>query len=582
MLQQCGLRELPLEALRHALPRNPKVEGIEWGLLSNVLNPAFNGLPGTAAYNPKEHEDVIFAALVAVFQAGKQVCEDKGCDPCPAVYVTRPTRAPGPSDLDKPDKTRPDGQFVPSAGFVPGTTTSTKGDQTSWLKTNVMLEAKVDELKDLDHKMGRQNTEQAIWGLGHALYTCLARRWSWGITIEGTTVRIWLAHRGGAFVSTPFHLIQERNVFMDVFMRLAYGSPNELGWDTGMQPLDDAHLRDDALARARQFWQTRPAEDGSQSMDPMSIYIDEKRYILIALISDGRARPIRGSGCRVFVAYPYPDTGHEITAQSVVIKIVWRHTGRESEGVIYKKIIKAIEDSGQSVVEASKYLVPVIAHSELSLPLSETIMKGVDTSAAQLVHVPDYIQVDRRPESIGTPPMSTPNSETLQGRRPLIPKPEFTPTDRVCSAYVMANIDGQVAKPLHHEGLMDKACSGIADVTMGLKMLALAEMNHRDMSVANILIGEDGHARLSDNECAKPANAEASSAGDMTSLQRMRLVRGHGCSWRPMRTARTSPSAITRATIWRAFCASRYTCSSCPHPRLAFLRPRRNNRMMPL
>ncbi|KAF9067463.1 hypothetical protein BDP27DRAFT_1422886 [Rhodocollybia butyracea] len=86
-----------------------------------------------------------------------------------------------------------------------------------------------DEANQLD------NFEKIIWSLHHIMWNDSHRRFTFGLTIEDTTTRLWYHDRGTLVCSTPFDANTNWRELIHVFLALGSASHADLGFDTTMR-----------------------------------------------------------------------------------------------------------------------------------------------------------------------------------------------------------------------------------------------------------------------------------------------------------------------------------------------------------
>ncbi|KZO89571.1 hypothetical protein CALVIDRAFT_47208 [Calocera viscosa TUFC12733] len=483
LVTQTSRYELHIDTFLKLLPNKSDASKLNWGeMLADArfhkrFVDAFQKLPGSTGYDKSLHEDVVFAQMHTVYSETITVCQERGCG---EHTFNRPDGQICPHD-SSPDPEQPD--------FYP------------WDITAVIAEYK----KEATTEEVSKNVQQCVWGLVNEMWQSPDRLYAWGITIEETNVRLWIAHRSGIYVSTPFHLHKQKHHLLHALSCFAYAGRDELGWDTAMNRVaKGTDLYTAAQERALTFKQDRPHERGATKMRPLEITVQGKSYVAVAIIADHRARGLDGSGCRVLAAYR--SHGKVLENDIFALKIVWRSEMRKPEGEIYNELMDAIDRQR----DLARYFVEIVAYSDDGNPnpidIANTIMHGIDLSQAR--PIPTTRAARRRDEMAGshyTPWL--PNSEAPGGRR-ANPRTQ----NRVYSITVMK----YAGEPMHHRFDRGEICKAHADIIRGLKIMAEHGYNHRDCSTGNFMVDDKGNGRLGDLEFAKVFESKDAANPDRT------------------------------------------------------------------
>ncbi|KAF8585422.1 hypothetical protein K439DRAFT_1343472, partial [Ramaria rubella] len=76
-----------------------------------------------------------------------------------------------------------------------------------------------------------QNAQKIIWSMRHVMCSDPCRRFTFGLTVENTQIRIWFACRAVVFLTTAFNFILDHDKVIRFFISCAYASLADLGWD---------------------------------------------------------------------------------------------------------------------------------------------------------------------------------------------------------------------------------------------------------------------------------------------------------------------------------------------------------------
>ncbi|KAJ6511298.1 hypothetical protein C8R47DRAFT_1314307 [Mycena vitilis] len=149
------------------------------------------------------------------------------------------------------------------------------------------------------------NNHELIWSCQDVLRDDPRRRFTYGVTLDDTQMRIWFFSRAEELVSCPFDCMTEVSALIQIFLRLAFATQEQLGYDTTMSRfIDDA---------------------GSTQM---KITVAGTAYITKKLLSDQRADAVCGRTTRVWEAYREDDPART----SVALKDLWSSVDTVQEG----------------------------------------------------------------------------------------------------------------------------------------------------------------------------------------------------------------------------------------------------------
>ncbi|KAL5512617.1 hypothetical protein ACEPAG_3270 [Sanghuangporus baumii] len=155
-----------------------------------------------------------------------------------------------PNDVpqsERASKTRPDGCVV----LKEAEDLSQEADNIvyRWYDFGLTCEFK---LRDTDDKRD-DNVTKIVYSMQHTMTLDPCKRFTFGITIENTNMRLWFCSRAIMVVSEAFNFITQHEILVHVFLSLAFASKPELGWDPTIRVVANLHdsflvLRDCAIA----------------------------------------------------------------------------------------------------------------------------------------------------------------------------------------------------------------------------------------------------------------------------------------------------------------------------------------------
>ncbi|KAJ7135370.1 hypothetical protein C8R43DRAFT_615416 [Mycena crocata] len=148
------------------------------------------------------------------------------------------------------------------------------------------------------------NNQELIWSCQDVLRDDPCRRFTFGITLEDGDLRMWFFSRSDELVSSSFN-IAEVSAVIQVFLALAFATPEQLGYDTTM-----SHIIDDCRT------------------PQLKITVENTVYITKKLLSDQRAAAVCSRTTRVWEAYREDDPDRT----SVAVKDLWTSSEAIQEG----------------------------------------------------------------------------------------------------------------------------------------------------------------------------------------------------------------------------------------------------------
>ncbi|KAJ6511306.1 hypothetical protein C8R47DRAFT_729886 [Mycena vitilis] len=186
-------------------------------------------------------------------------------------------------------------------------------------------------------KPRESNNHELIWSCQDLLRDDPRRRFAYGVTLDDTQMRIWFFSRSEELVSCPFDCMTEASVLTQIFVRLAFATQEQLGYDTTMSRfIDDA---------------------GSAQM---KIIVAGTVYVTKGLLSDRCADAVCGRTTRVWEAYREDDPERA----SVALKDLWSSVDTVQEG----SQLLELHDQLRSLADATtprppaEYFLTVLDH----------------------------------------------------------------------------------------------------------------------------------------------------------------------------------------------------------------------------
>ncbi|KIM42727.1 hypothetical protein M413DRAFT_26731 [Hebeloma cylindrosporum] len=340
-----------------------------------------------------------------------------------------------------------------------------------------------EEYKKKEEKLD-DDVQKVVWSMQQIMRYDARRRFTFGVTIENTTTRVWFCNRQTVLVSEAFDFMEEPEKLVQLTLSLSFASPVELGWDPTMK-----------LCR-------NPIGQGFGY--EMTVYDHKTKASRVfktsKLLSDYAADALRGRGTRVFEAYEVNMRDMSLGQSPVAIKDYWLDTSRMSEADILEDILVGASD------EEKSHFLTVETWGNVLIDGREdtTTMRGMklvnESTQEDAVEVPHpvlygefHLHSTSEKES---PPVSLGLSAVLDTSRFSLPLQQYNP--KVHQRIVFK----EIGEPLHKATSMGVVCNAGIRVAKALQIMFKKKYVHRDLSTTNILI-VNGAARLTDLEYAK-------------------------------------------------------------------------------
>ncbi|KAF9807203.1 hypothetical protein IEO21_08318 [Rhodonia placenta] len=294
--------------------------------------------------NSPQCEDGCFRSLTDVTRAIAKVARTMTRDKQLFEFVQNPDDAPE-SNM-RTSKSRPDGFFICKS--------APKG-KFRWM--DIALSA---EFKKLDRVATRddlwQDVQKVIWSMHHCMREDARRRFTYGLTIENRTMRMWFCSRTELLVSKPIDFMSQHHEVVHFFVAMMYAAEHEAGWDPTMRYVRKKNGKNDELELDKE---DKPRLD----IDVQDQNGTVVRYRTIRWLSDDGANGLRGRGTRVWEVCILSDDGEE-GVDHFALKDQWIDADRLREGmIIYKLRNTKTDDATRDIIDQS--LLTVERHGDV-------------------------------------------------------------------------------------------------------------------------------------------------------------------------------------------------------------------------
>ncbi|KAF8576249.1 hypothetical protein K439DRAFT_1664701 [Ramaria rubella] len=400
-------------------------------------------------------------------------------------FFDNPNRAPTSS---RANETRPDSYFVRAGSNCPDAPRTSRSRAPLHHWNDIALSAEYK--KGVTPADKDDNVRKIIWSMHHIMRSDPCRRFTCGITVEDTQMRIWFACRTKVYVTTSFNFIQAHEKLVRFVIACSYAKEVDLGWDPTIKRV--------YVAGVEQYDITVHDVAGQ------AIFRTTK------VLSDFGADGLRGRGTRVFEACRLNDGVPDGT--SVAIKDVWVDDDRPKEGQVRQDIENEVANNDGDKARAHKYFLTVLHHGNVMIDgqvdnTRTLILRGdAPPSISQFrLNLQEGPLVYREP-SIGATPLG----------------PSMARAQHTDLAYSHKDhyriVFKEVGQPVHNMTRLDDTFQALVDATNGLELMHKHGWVHRDISSGNLLVHE-GVGKLTDLEYTKRMSTEGSHSEVRTQYQ---------------------------------------------------------------
>ncbi|KAI0922904.1 hypothetical protein AcV5_009769 [Taiwanofungus camphoratus] len=378
-----------------------------------------------------------------------------------------------PSSYTRSSKTRPDGCLI----------LRRRGDAIRWADIGLSCEYK----KLTSKKEEYDNVSKVIWSMHHCMRDDPRRRFTFGLTIEDTRMKLWFCSRAELLVSDSFDFMHEHRIVTSFFISLMYAKEHEIGWDPTMKFAKDGkgkiQYHSDGTPRYDITVRTPEAE--------------EVVYRTIGVLSDVGANAPLGRGTRVWEARKV--VGNKEYGDSVALKDSWIDSDRDREGDLSASLRdSAASEEDREDIDAR--FLTVLHHGDVYIDGNADDTRTLMTRSMEIPSECSRYNVHVPPEDIlsgsntGTGHYRTPqefNQEMIESPPMHHPKAHY----RI--------VFKEVCKPLHKITSLALILKVLSHTIDALRLMHRSGWVHRDISTGNILVDKDGNGTLGDLEYAK-------------------------------------------------------------------------------
>ncbi|KAF8579524.1 hypothetical protein K439DRAFT_1620467 [Ramaria rubella] len=394
-------------------------------------------------------EDYVFQALPLLFES--------------ILLINNPAKTP---DSTRSNTSRPDGYFLRQPAIF---AQEKQLSHDSWEDIAIPLEYK----KGSQTPDRSDNERKIIWSMHHILRNDPCRRFTYGITIENTEMRVWLCHRSATLVTASFNFITDQDILVNLVTSLAFAEVASLGWDPTL----------------------RRKIEGKNTLYEIDVNtgLDEQIQTFTAeeILSDFGAEVMQGRGTRVFRA--------KSMEREVVVKDMWREYDRAKEGDTLQEIKEKMQDDKDIDFEQDKKLfLSVMCHGDVQIygvpdHTLHVIMRG--TAVPSSCQISQGTARGGSKGSVGHIPLVLTKIPTHMGAK-------RTDASQAHHRVHYRIVFAELGQSVHEICNLRTTFQVLEDATRALMLMHKYDFVHRDVSAGNIL-SVDGRGVLADLEYAK-------------------------------------------------------------------------------
>ncbi|KAL5479078.1 hypothetical protein ACEPAI_2366 [Sanghuangporus weigelae] len=357
--------------------------------------------------------------------------------------------------------------------------------------------------KTRNNREQNENVSKLMFNIQQTMTLDPCRRFTFGITIENTEMRLWFCSRATPVVSQTFDFTTDVKLLTRVFLSFAFASKEQLGWDPTMQP----------------FFR-------SSGERAYRIKIENETYETESMLSDFSTDALVSHATRVWTVRHVP------SQVSYVLKDVWLDEDRDPEHIIRGTILAEIQKKyGVGVrQEAASHLLTPVAHWFVPINgehdhTTDIMMRGYTPSMKHRFKI-------RVKKATGIDDSATSNGDTQSSRRELrAPFPRCLHRRKVYRRKHYRVLFKEVAQDLYRVRTLSEAFTVLKDGTKVMKWIHGCGWVHRDISAGNLYL-YNGRGLIGDFEYAKRRNTDISKelptgTPDFTSVEAVRRAYDH-------------------------------------------------------
>ncbi|KAK0461953.1 uncharacterized protein EV420DRAFT_1330968 [Desarmillaria tabescens] len=325
------------------------------------------------------------------------------------------------------------------------------------------------------------NIAKLVGNASQAMYAKPTRRFMFGTTIENTSARFWFFSRAIVLTSEPFNFIKDYTHLIRYVLSLSFATEEELGYDLSVTriayPLD---------------------ENPSAHTIQYDYRVGENTYRTIECLSSFRASGLLSRATRVWRVRQLNDPDHRECA----LKDVWIPSDAKTELEIQQEIFRSIEENCPEIdKEYRKHFMEILqceviqTFQKYSDDMPVFVRAPLEKNKEVTLHINKTAKGGR---ILSGTTVSAPTGGSYANRKDT-PALNRLYKGRKHVRVVFADVGMPLSEVRQHDVLF----TALANALKGLQYMSMGHYVHRDISAGNIILCNDGTAKISDLEYAK-------------------------------------------------------------------------------
>ncbi|KAF7799156.1 hypothetical protein EIP86_010387 [Pleurotus ostreatoroseus] len=351
-----------------------------------------------------------------------------------------------------------------------------KTSRPKWVTNGVSGEVKPLETEEKAY----DDASKVMGSMQHCLCDDVARRFTYGFTIENTTMKMWYASRGFVFVSVGFNFITDHVTTARFFLSLAFAQEHQLGFDpTILRTLT-----------------------GEYDIKVFSGPSTSRMFRTVELIYDKSVDTMNGPGTRMWTVQELVDSNVGDTLYT--LKESWVPEDRAREGDILHALSTARPWDVAHAATVDECFLHVLCHGDVQIEgqRDSTYMMlrnaPFPPESSRLPLVPPPREVQKGPRGCAET-VAEQNWTALRGKT----LPPITPLPAVRYRIVYT----EVYTPLYKETKLDTIFWSLASACAGVQALHEGGFVHRNLSTETIVVDQLMMVRITGLQDAKRIDA---------------------------------------------------------------------------
>ncbi|KAI0341452.1 hypothetical protein BDW22DRAFT_1359015 [Trametopsis cervina] len=321
------------------------------------------------------------------------------------------------------------------------------------------------------------NNVKIIWSLNRCMRETVQRRFVFGYTIEDASMRLWFCSRADLFVSEQFNFITDHDKLIHFFLSVMFASRSQLGYDPTINPSVALGNEKKKMYDITVRW-----------IDPHQ-QVCKTTYRTLDPLANVSAEAAQGRGTRVWKGREIDKNGN-VTGNIVVVKDCWIDDDRTREGDTLAAIGQAAQASDNPLHKQrfDRHFLHVVCHGDVYIDDEKDNTFALMRKSAPL------------PSSL--PPYEL---KRLEGAVGVAKKALVEHGSKTHYRIVFLECGETIDKLTSAK----KICNALHEANTGLSTLHELGWIHRDISAGNVLVMNNGAAKIADLEYSKRHDDDA-------------------------------------------------------------------------